>query len=351
MAYNKITLYGNQICDYVYIQSDDSKLDNLDNVSGEPTAWSENTIFFADFNNPEHRLSAGNSELIGSIDKYEIRRKKYSDSYSEYVGTIRYTNKDEEKTNKNFLIDYAVRNNVDYTYYLYPYTTKTPNGTIISPLVTKQVSIDCPYWSLFIVDESDEPDVYYLDKMFKFELNLQPGDMNNNAQVSIVQNFTRYPTVQYGSANYWSGSLTSLCGFIASNGIDYVQNVNMINELKEIVSDTRKKFLKDTDGNLWEVGVSAPLSIATEQTATCNVKTLSFSWVEVGSADGVSIIDNPDKSIYSWLITESGEVLPYMTYVWDDQYLWNESYYWTANDDSRVQKISNLGRNVEDGEK
>ena len=342
MAYNKIVINKNQICNYVYIQSDNAGLDALHATNGEPTEWKDTTVFFANFNDSNHILNAGNSELKGSIENYEIRRKKYNDSYSEYVGTIH--------PDKKFMIDYAARNNMDYSYYLYPNASKTQTGTILSPLVTKQVAIDCPYWSLFIVDESDEPNVYYLDKMFKFELNLQSGDMNNNTQVSIVQNFTKYPTVQYGSSNYWSGSLTSLCGFIASNGVDYVQNVNMINELKEIASDTRKKFLKDMDGNLWEVDVSAPINITTEHTATCNVKTLNFSWIEVGSADGISIIDNPDKPAYSWVITESGEALPYMTYVWGDQYLWDDSYFWTANNNSGTQEISNLSRVIKDGE-
>lgn len=349
MAYNKITLYGNQICDYIYIQSDEPQEDKFNYVDSEPS-WGDTTIFFADFNNPDHRLSAGNSELIGSIDKYEIRRQKYNDAYSEYVGTISTKIKDGKDVSKKYIIDYATRNNVDYTYYLYPNALKTESGTFLSPLVTKQVAIDCPFWSLFVVDESDEPDVYYLDKMFKFELNLQVGEMNNNAQVSIVQNFTRYPTVQHGNSNYWSGSLTSLCGFIASNCVDYVQTANMINELKEISSDTRKKFLKDTEGNLWEVEVAAPISLSTEPTATCNLKTLNFSWVEVASADGISIVDNPDKSAYSWIITESGEALPYMTYEWGDQYIWDNSYYWTANDNSRDQEETNSGRDIKEGD-
>lgn len=347
MAFNKIILQGNQVCDYLYIQNGEPN--GFSQVNSEPDSWNENTILFADFDNPEHSMTAGNSELIGSIENYEIRRKKYNESYSEYVGTIKAKDDEGNDIDKKFLIDYAAKNNVDYTYYLYPGTDITKSGTALSPLVTRQTSINCPYWSLFIVDETDEDNVYYLDKMFKFELNLSVGEMSNNAQISIVQNFTRYPVVQYGNSNYLSGSLSALSGFISSNGVDYIQTTNMISELMSITSDTRKKFLKDIDGNLWEVNVSAPISMATEIVTTHNLKTLNFSWVEVGSAEGVSIIDNPSKPSYSWVITEKGEAVPYMTYVWGDQYIWDNSYYWTAHETPK-KTISNLGREVKGGD-
>jgi hypothetical protein len=260
---------------------------------------------------------------------------------SEYIGTIQ---KSEDNVN-DLMIDYAVRNGVEYTYYFYPNTKKTQSGTELSPLVTKQVSIDCPYWSLFIVDETEEENVFYLDKMFKFELNLEINDMTNNAQVSITQNFTKYPTVQYGTANYWSGSLSSLCGFLSTSDTDYIQTTNMIDELKSLSSDTRRKFLKDMAGNLWEVNASAPLNISTVNTASNDLKTLRFSWVEVGDTKGISIINNPKKSVTNWVLTETGEVLPYFTYTWGEQYRWDNSYYWTSNDETHNVQNSNLGRN------
>ena len=347
MAYNKITLSGNQIVDYIHIQSETAQ--GISSVSGEPDSWNDKTILFADFDNPEHPLSAGNSELIGKIDNYEIRRKKYNESYSEYVGTIRSKKSDGTPLNKKFLLDYTAKNNTDYTYYLYPNTDVSESGTILSAVTTEQISIDCPYWSLFIVDETDMDNVYYLDKMFKFELNLQVDNMSNNAQISIVQNFTKYPTVQTGSSNYWSGSLSALCGFISSNGVDYVQTPNMTDEIKSITSDTRKKFLKDTEGNLWEVNVSAPITLSTEKVTAKDIKTLSLSWVEVGSAEGVSIIDNPEKTTFDWVVTETGEALPYMSYVWGEQYVWDNSYYWTAHEEKPDSK-TNLGRKIKEGD-
>lgn len=345
MAYNKITLNGKQTCDYIYIQTKKPDKDDFSFVNDEPLNWESSTLLYANFKDKDSPLKAGDSAAVGSIDGYEVYRKKYNESHSEYIGTIK---KSGDKTGDLF-VDYAARNGVDYVYYFYPNTDVSQGGAMLSPLVTKQSSLDCPYWSLLIVDETKEDNVYYLDKMFKFELNLQVDDMNNNAQISIVQNFTKYPTIQYGASNYWSGSLSSLCGFISSNCEDYIQNVNMIDELKSISSDTRKKFLKDIDGNLWEVDISAPINISTEYMALQTIKTLKLSWAEVGDADGVSIINNPDKLVTDWVLTETGKALPYYTYQWGEKYIWDDSYIWTSNDDSRNNQNTNLGRDVVKG--
>lgn len=341
MAYNKITLYGEQICDYIYIQTDAPKEGAFSFVNDEPVSWADSTSLYANFSNEESRLSAGDSAIVGTINGYEIYRRKYNESNAEYVGTI---HKSDENIG-DLMVDYAVRNGVEYTYYLFPNVDSTKSGTILSPFVTKQLAIDMPYWSLLIVDETEEENVFYLDKMFKFELNLQVDDMTNNTQVSISQNFTRYPTLQYGASNYWSGSLSALCGFIASSHVDYIQNVNMINELKSIASDTRRKFLKDVSGNLWEVDVAAPINISQFIQAP-DVKTWRFSWVEVGDAKGISIINNPTKKLTDWVLTENGESVPYITYQWDEQYRWDNSYIWTASDNTKNTKQSNLGRNI-----
>ena len=337
MAYNKITLSGKQTCNYLYIQTDKPEGDMFEFVNDEPTKWNDTTSFYANFNNKESRLAAGNSTIVGSISGYEIYRRKYNESKAEYVGTVKNDNNDQNIN--DIMIDYAVKNGVEYSYYLFPNMDTTEGGTQPSAVITKQLSIDVPYWSLLIVDETDEENVFYLDKLFKFELNMQIDDMTNNAQVNISQNFTKYPTLQYGASNYWSGSLSSLCGFIASNCVDYVQNVNMIEELKSISSDTRRKFLKDTAGNLWEVNVSAPISISTENISMQDVKTWRFSWVEVGDTNGVSIINNPTKKTTDWVLTESGAAVPYYTYQWDEQCRWDNSYFWTYNDDLYSNKI------------
>ncbi len=349
MGYNKITLGGNQVCDYLYVSRTQIDQSQFQYIDVEPSKWSADTLMLAKFN--EDDMSAGSSSLIENIEGYEIRRKSGNDLHTEYVGTVK-ENPDELNT-KRYIIDYMVKNNTDYTYYLYPDTKYSNNGILLSPSITDEIKTNWGYWSLLVVDESDEENVFYLNKMFKFELNVTTDSMSNNAVVSVLQNFTKYPTIQYGTANYWSGGLSALCGYVSCVDGSYVQTPNMIEELKKLTSDTRRKFLKDIDGNVWEVKITSAINVTEEYSAIQSVKSAKISWTEVGEVSGISIINNPNAPTTSWVLTETGEVVPYMDYVWDNDSYWNDSYRWTAKEDMLQTEESNLGRKihyVEDGD-
>ena len=341
MGYNKVILYGNQTCDYLYAKKTPVDTEHFGYVNSEPTQWDTDTLLFAGFND---NLVAGDSSLTDNIVGYEIRRKCGANPYTEYVGTIKST-PDELKA-KKYIIDYMVKNNSNYTYYLFPATTISGSGIVLSPTITEEVKTDWGYWSLLVVDETDEENVFYLNKIFKFELNLQTGERNNNAVVSVIQNFTKYPTIQYGVSNYWSSDLTALCGFMSCNDTDYIQTPNMIEELKALTSDTRRKFLKDIDGNIWEVKITSPITISTDDTLPQRIKSAKVSWTEVGDASGISIINNPDTPSTSWILTETGEAVPYIDYIWDEHYRWDNSYRWTSRQDILSPDSLNSGRKI-----
>lgn len=335
MGYNKIVLYGNQICDYLYIQNSDENLNSFQKVDSEPKEWANDTVLFSNFNN---NLVAGNSVLIGDLKQYQLRRRKGADLHTEYVTTL---NNDVQH-----IIDYMVANNTPYTYYLYPISSTSKGGATLTPAVSKEITPKWNYWSLLVVDETDEENVYYLSKMFKFELNISTGDMNNNTPISVIQNFTKFPTVQYGTANYWSGSLTSLCGYISCDDVKYVETIDMIKELKALTTDTRKKFLKDMDGNVWEVKIISPIGITTDDKTLERVKTVNISWAEVGEVSGVSVINNPYTRSTSWLLTRDGYAAPYIDYVWDNNAIWDNSKIWTAKGSALDVDLTNVGRDL-----
>lgn len=342
MGYNTIKLGGNQVCDYLYISKSEISQSRFQYIDVEPAEWNLNTLMLARFNKDD--MSAGNSSLTENIKGYEIRRKSGDNLYTEYVGTIE--EKKDKSEAKKFIVDYMVKNNTDYSYYLYPATEYSANGILLSPSITDEVKTDWGYWSLLVVDESNEDNVFYLNKMFKFELNLSTDPLNNNASVSVLQNFTKYPTIQYGTANYWSGGLSALCGYVSCYDGGYIQTPNMIEELKKLTSDTRRKFLKDIEGNIWEVKITDSISITEEYNATQSVKSAKIAWTEVGEVSGISIINNPDAPTASWVLTETGEAIPYMDYVWDDNAYWNDSYVWTEKDDILSTEETNLGRTI-----
>lgn len=161
VGYNKVTLYGQQTCDYLCIQTSCPSDQTYSYVNSEAAKWTDGTLLYAKFDN---NFLAGNTNDIGTIEGYEIRRQADNSLYTEYVGTIK-------KSDKKYMLDYSVKNNLYYKYFIYPTISNEDKNISASPFVTDEIKTDWGYWSLLVVDETDEEDVFYLNKLFKFELN------------------------------------------------------------------------------------------------------------------------------------------------------------------------------------
>ena len=91
-------------------------------------------------------------------------------------------------------------------------------------------------------------------------------------------------------------------------------------------------FLKDLDGNVWQIRITSPISISTNNNTLARIKTVSLNWAESGEVKNISIINNPNTSTICWLLTDEGKTIPYNDYVWDDNEYWDDNKIWTEND-------------------
>ncbi len=329
MGYNKVTLHSNQTCNYLYVSEDAVVTDDMYTRVSEEPVWDGETSLLATFHDDnedmvDSRLLAGDPNLASSLVGCEIRRKKNSDPYTEYVATI------DSKQN-GYIIDYSVVNNAYYIYYLYPQIIDavTQEVRALKPLVTEQVKTSWYYWCLMTVEETERDNVFFLSDMFFFRYNLENGAMSNNANISLSKNFTKYPSVQHGDSNYWSSTLSGLVGGVTCPGNKYYQTNEMINSLKALTTDGKRKFLKDIDGNIFEVAITDSITI--ENTSTQDIKRKSISWAEVGDAKGVSIIGKPSTEATVWLLTDDGITKPYLNYALIDNGTLDVNKFLTGN--------------------
>ena len=129
---------------------------------------------------------------------------------------------------------------------------------------------------------------YQVDKIYDFYYNLISGSIGNNAETTINTNFTNMPSVQKGFSNYWSGSLSALMGVCDERG-EFAQTIEQEKALEQLVLDQEHdKFLLDREGNIWQVEISAPLTIANQDGLVqvdklIDLKTITINWVQVGS--------------------------------------------------------------------
>lgn len=356
----KLTIEDN----YNQVWSDTYTL-NLQNEEYESNGLEENDVTLTVTENNQDTGVRVN--WITNSDKQDFigyNIKRFNPENGQVVNCGVYYFSKNPTTNERVFIDFSLPHQESAKYLIYPIgksqetktnSTSTDNSNennlffsgineneiIYSPIQSEKIQCEWDKWCLFTTigpspkdlggdsKQGYNDDVLLVDKIFFFEMNVETGTMKNNTDFSIVKNFTSYPMVQRSPSNYWSGQLKGLLGRLSLTD-SYIQNPSMLQEIKELTQNTSRKFLKDKDGNFWEVELSSDITIDNNDKLDIQLKTKSFNWVEVGDASNISLIFIGNNFVSSnWLLTETGISAFNMKYEWKDTELWNDNKIWT----------------------
>lgn len=190
------------------------------------------------------------------------------------------------------LRDYGIKSNESYIYDFYVYDA---NGAFMGVRSTEATPLKRQFkrFSLLSTQYNESDNCYHVVKEYQFSCNIQDMTVSNNSNKSYVQNFTPYPTVFQSTANYASGTLQALIGFVDMKAYKYWDSTQLMDELNALSTTTNTLFLKDMKGHLWMVDVGTVQMTATQKTREMQV-TISLPWTEIGDASNVSIIQTPD---------------------------------------------------------
>lgn len=204
--------------------------------------------------------------------------------------------------------DYGIVSRKAYKYSLYAYDN---NGAFMSAVENEKVVATCfKNYSLLVCDYDEENDEYHVRKQYLFALNLSTGSVGNNNSPTLNANFTRYPTRMPSTQNYASGTLQGLIGAIYTvpalieqisnykwtakpSTMDYFDNVDLEQELYDLSTAPYQLFLRDMKGRLRMIHTSAPITMTTNIKQKQQSISMSLSWVEIGDASDVTIIQTP----------------------------------------------------------
>lgn len=128
----------------------------------------------------------------------------------------------------------------DYRYAIYPIGDQK---YVTDGLFTEWLHPCYENWSI-VEAELTENGYYKVLKEFVFGKNFSSGSISNNNTPSVYKNFTRYATVQMDSANYQSGTLSGLIGYIGYYSY-MVQQGDVLDEIAERFHTTPGQILID----------------------------------------------------------------------------------------------------------
>lgn len=277
-GFNKVTLLGEQLIDYLWITN--KVLTNAEILETEPynyiPSWTPDTIFLANF---DDTLQAGSIKTLNeNIIKWLIYRKKNGNTSLDLVASIDAVH--------DFIMDYSVGNQTGYQYYIFPLT----QNTIVSPIISDIITTDWWNWSLVDIEESTTKDLFYVntDNIWNFELNIESGAMTQNLDKQTYVGFSQFPKVSTGNRDYYTGSLSCLIGKITNN--IYIDTIDTQENFRKFIKNGKQKLLKDRKGNAFLVDTTGN-SFDVTDTLSEQVVAISFNWMQIGTIDDISIIE------------------------------------------------------------
>lgn len=278
LSYNKATLYGNSIVDYVWIKNyvaDQSEIGTVSAYTYSPQ-WDDTTLMLAPFNSD---INGGN--VVGLSDNviaWQIYKRKPDDSVFTFVAKV--------PAAQYKVSDFNVLNNDEYQYTIFAET----ENYISAPLEQKDfVKASWWNWSIVGLNDSGTNGLYYADSdnIWLFDTMLTSSGFDQNIDKYIVENFTQFPKISSGKKNYLSSSITAFLNNIKDGR--YVDTVEQYNRFVDFIAQPTPKLLRDRKGNGWVVSTMGNNMRYIDESVE-QITQVSFNFVQLNDIQSVNVI-------------------------------------------------------------
>lgn len=185
--------------------------------------------------------------------------------------------------------DFGARN---YETYIYDVYVAADRNVMNTPIDSEPImhNIDS-YMLMEATEDVNYRNVWHVSDVWIFAYNIQHSEISNNNTPNMMANFTPYRRRQPSTIHGKSGTLQALIGDMDFG--EYGDTWQRMEKLFAISSGAKTFFLKDAKGNLYMVGISAPV---TQTIAIGNERKqvmASISWEETGDASEAVLIQTP----------------------------------------------------------
>ncbi len=270
-----VFLGGTQICDYLYIGNGD--VDPAGTIT-TPTFIYPTTKLYANF---AEGLQAGNASanLRNVIYRQDIENAGLKKVLCEVP------------TKFNEIRDFSARSGETYTYEAYRLSADSDmlKDPISSEPITHNIDL---YILMEATEDANYRNVWHVSNVWIFAYNIQNSEITNNNTPNMMANFTPYRRRQPSTILGRSGTLQALIGNMDFG--EYGDTWQQMEKLFAISSGAKTFFLKDAKGNLYMVGISAPVTQTITVGSERKQVIASISWEEIGDASEAVLIQTPE---------------------------------------------------------
>nr|DAJ71657.1 MAG TPA: hypothetical protein [Caudoviricetes sp.] len=272
-------------CDYLWIEAGtlgDSVVQALMSEGGYEPVFTADTLFLANF---ADGLQAGNVSADKVVQSWSVYRADASGENLTLAATVPVAEKS--------VIDCGAASQGVYTYYIFG---EDGEGNVTAPLMSRKISPVLWDWSILVCTEETE-DVFRVDDIFRFSLNVSSGTVSNNNKPNLLENFTRYPTMQMDPANYQSGTLNGYLGRVGA-GAEYSDTLARRDELFALPLSGKQLFLKSRKGDVLKIAVNGSITAQVQDNTRQQAMICAVPWVETGSAEGTQLVIRKGDALF-----------------------------------------------------
>lgn len=272
-------------CDYLWIGAGtlgDSVVQALMSEGGYEPVFTADTLFLANF---ADGLQAGNVSTDEAVQSWSVYRADASGENLALAATVPVAEKS--------VIDCGAASQGVYTYYIFG---EDAEGNVTAPLMSRKISPVLWDWSILVCTEETE-DVFRVDDIFRFSLNVSSGTVSNNNKPNLLENFTRYPTMQMNPANYQSGTLNGYLGRVGA-GAEYSDTLARRDELFALPLSGKQLFLKSRKGDVLKIAVNGSITAQVQDNTRQQAMICAVPWVETGSAEGAQLVIRQGDALF-----------------------------------------------------
>lgn len=274
-ALEKVTFYGHVDLDFSHVEKREAGQNAnifVNNYRPQLSNYTRSLITFEGGNNSDG-VSDNALGYTFSVYRLEEGEKTLRPIYSSDEGKLS-------------IIDYNIRNNKKYQYYIF----KEDETSISKALLSN--SIETCWWDysvsgLQLVDAETNTYKINVEDVWLFNYNLSSSSTSQNFSKTVYNNLTRFPQVSVGKSNYSSGSFSGLIGIFKKD--KYVENPELVEKWNEFCANKCLKLLKDRKGHKYIVSIQSTSSQIADETRE-QATTVSVDWTQVGDADDYVII-------------------------------------------------------------